>query len=627
MITAIKQIGEFLNNQDFLKSLVLRNAKFHYIIVVNFDTISNTVQFAKEECSSEKLDEYLWIGHFRPKFHAVTSNFDDITGIINDYCDENKLKKNGRSNLHCYKNFKDRFSKIKDIEINDPKQKGLFVISIDNELICKNMDFKKVLHYEKIGQYFYKENIKLCSLCGNKVNSTSERYPFKFYNQDKKGFSSGLKGIFSNNFTICTPCLEKSYQGQAFIENNLISNIGKLKLYIIPHFVCFHNEQIKIERFVNPLKNIYNPAANISAMANFDERLKQFLKFDLKNKASFILNFMFYEKNKAQLLVKKLIKDVVPSRIESIISENININEKLSKFYSNYSISLSFLYRLLPLQLRDKKQKVDSVYYLELLRAIFKEERINTNQLISKFREGLKVIYYKQEENYSIGSSPSYVKNKFTIEKYMIVANYFLLFLTKTNNIKEAILENKPCLEEFNKLLQEKIKFQKEKAELLSGKSKANKEIMIKKLERIQNYLEEFKQIANTEQKIGLVFLGYLLGEVAYVQNRSLNSKPILKKINFAGMSLNDILKLSNSVIEKLQQYKVLDWAILFAYCKDQLISSNLDNWKLSKDENVFFIMTGYSLNAVYTNLKYIESPDELETENNDDDNEKMIKE
>ncbi|MBU4487339.1 MAG: TM1802 family CRISPR-associated protein, partial [Candidatus Delongbacteria bacterium] len=286
MITAIKQIGDFLNNKDILKSLVLRNAKFDYLIIVNFDTTSKTVQFKTEECSPEKLDEYLWIGHFRPKFHAVTCKYEDITGIINDYCDENKLKKNGRIKLQCYKNLKDKFSKIKDIEIIDPTHKGLFMISIDNELLCKNSDYLEVLHYEKINKYFFEENIKLCSLCGNKVNSTSERYPFKFYNQDKKGFSSGLKGDFSNNYTICESCLEKSYQGQAFIENNLISNIGKLKLYIIPHFVCFNKEQIKIERFVNPLKNIYNPAANISAMANFDERLKQFLKFDMKSKAS-----------------------------------------------------------------------------------------------------------------------------------------------------------------------------------------------------------------------------------------------------------------------------------------------------------------------------------------------------
>jgi len=64
MINAIKEIGEYVQEKDFLTSLVKENDNIKYIVKVNFDTKKNEITIEKEESDKEKLIRYLWIGHF-----------------------------------------------------------------------------------------------------------------------------------------------------------------------------------------------------------------------------------------------------------------------------------------------------------------------------------------------------------------------------------------------------------------------------------------------------------------------------------------------------------------------------------------------------------------------------------
>ncbi|MBF0121552.1 MAG: type I-B CRISPR-associated protein Cas8b/Csh1, partial [Desulfobacterales bacterium] len=508
--------------------------------------------------------------------------------------------------------LKGLFEKIKDIPIEEKaeykNQKYLFVISIDNEIISCLPDYSKIIEEELIWKHFEENHI--CSVCNQEnVKSSSKIYVLKYYNTDKQGFSSGYRGDFKKNFSICGTCYKKSLIGRAFIKNYLSSKIGLLDFYIIPHFIVTSESAINLKKLVKPIKNIFNPAVNIDSIAFFEDRLKQFQKFEKMQNSFFILNFLFYRQNQAQFYIHRLIKDVLPSRMSDIALKTIEINMTYKKIDENSrTISISALYNILPLKktkVKQQKDKVEQKYYLEIIESMLKEQRINEKEMVKKFAEGIKIIIHKQNEQYSLGNN-----KKDYIQNYVLDCNFFLLFLQKINNIRGDFLMSKRIIE-FIQLLEERISYLNVKGEKY--------QLNAKKTEKIKNYLEEFKSVSSNEQKTGLVFLGYLLSEVAYAQSAKNLKKPILNKINFTGMNEKNVLKFSNIIYEKMVQYKLVDFNALFLYVKDQLITMNLENWQLSKDENVFYIMTGYSLGALF--IKKEDNKDEIEGENEDNEN------
>ena len=94
-----------------------------------------------------------------------------------------------------------------------------------------------------------------------------------------------------------------------------------------------------------------------------------------------------------------------------------------------------------------------------------------------------------------------------------------------------------------------------------------------------------------------LFLLGRLIGEVGYRQG---GKEPILEKINYQGMDPRRILRLTNEVFEKLKQYKVLQYNKgIFSICK-MLLDKEIEHWSLDDQENVFYILSGYSYRRRY---------------------------
>ena len=93
-----------------------------------------------------------------------------------------------------------------------------------------------------------------------------------------------------------------------------------------------------------------------------------------------------------------------------------------------------------------------------------------------------------------------------------------------------------------------------------------------------------------------LFFLGVLLNRVASEQyKKGHKTKPVLKKIQFQGMSAKEVFRLYEEILEKLRQYDLFD---LFS---EQMIAAfhrhcgkMEKNWPLSDHANVFYIMSGY---------------------------------
>ncbi|MEX0813647.1 MAG: TM1802 family CRISPR-associated protein [Chitinophagales bacterium] len=109
--------------------------------------------------------------------------------------------------------------------------------------------------------------------------------------------------------------------------------------------------------------------------------------------------------------------------------------------------------------------------------------------------------------------------------------------------------------------------------------------------QRIQTF---FDKMEYSEAEKALFYLGRILSSVAYAQyKKGHESKPVLNKINFNGMDADAIVRLSLDLREKTRQYNIHDkteWN--FSEFTDRF---NEKNWPLSKEQNVFYLMAGYS--------------------------------
>jgi len=104
-------------------------------------------------------------------------------------------------------------------------------------------------------------------------------------------------------------------------------------------------------------------------------------------------------------------------------------------------------------------------------------------------------------------------------------------------------------------------------------------------------------EIYDDNSKKGLFLLGYLIGKIANNQQskKDMRNRPILNKINFQGMGTEKLIRLSSDVLEKLRQNDILRYSEDSYSASHILLEENINNWKLSNQENVFYVLSGYA--------------------------------
>ena len=76
-----------------------------------------------------------------------------------------------------------------------------------------------------------------------------------------------------------------------------------------------------------------------------------------------------------------------------------------------------------------------------------------------------------------------------------------------------------------------------------------------------------------------------------------LKNSPILETINFNGTDIKGIMRLVTSIEEKMKQYKLFYKTNVMDLQKLNLvIARDANQWGLNNNENIFYIMTGYSI-------------------------------
>lgn len=618
MIEGIKDLGELVEDsgEGFADLLIrqpkinTKNNKDFYVVGINFNLQTKSLEFRESVYSSNSPREFVFVGNSSantPKNKATVSGeqvkyfFTQTLPLLRDEIQDKRLSDLTDEVLSTFFVKKDesyRFN-IKNSNIYDEKsgidaddlmnkkkdkdflkgllpllykkieqEKGvkkneiaLFTLMLNGEYVAKRSAYKQYIANDALEGNFKSAKKGTCYVCGNsdtQVTANTTAFKLKYYITDKINFASGLeKENFIKNLAICKDCYRKILEGEVFLENYLQSRIFGLTLYIIPKFVFRTALSRKdLRRRTETIKYFVTSPNALENYEKFKNQLSDDMSFkDEKN--NYMFDLLLVKKTNSAVKINSLIKDVPPSRIDTLVDKQRQLSEwaqsNLSPSEKDWHLTFNGLYYLFPVH----KRVVDK-FLVNIYTAIMEGKEVSYRELIDKFVEVAKVNAYEITGQYNINGN--------------------------LNNLHTTILKQNLFLEYLKEL------------NLLEGGDAMD----VDKLDVKKEVKEFLREMGYDEQKTALFLIGYLVGEVGSAQfDAGMKNKPVLKKIVYQGMSIKRIVPFVNELFEKLIQYDKLRYnEQVFASAKS-LLDKNINNWKLSDKENVFYILSGYSFDTL----------------------------
>lgn len=447
---------------------------------------------------------------------------------------------------------------------------ALYTLEIDGILLAAHPDYKQYIFQRTVGELFRNAPTGVCHLCGETHPITANTKFFKllkFYNTDKVGFASGLdaKAGFYRSYSLCQECYMALLAGDSFIRKNLRSNLAYNVVYVIPSFhLDLELSPERLKGWAEYLKSYLGKLTSLDGWHKFQQKLEDFRDYD-EHKASFLLNFLFVQRRQAEVRIQKLVQDVPPSRLDLLFEERNKIKDLGDRLFGEsglWDLSLGTIFWLFPV--RKRQREVFNADVLDLYEALFTNKPVKHNSLIANFLETSRMHYY---ENYGpYVHNPPQEGGDIALVRFLLQSALLIRYLQTLKMLKEDYKGGK-LMNEFVAGLPMDIK-------------------------------EYIGEMDYDGPQAGLFLLGYLIGQIGVEQHHaSLGSKkkPILNKLNFMGMSLSKVQRLSSDIFEKLDQYRVLPYNEgIFAAMKG-LLDRNRNTWELTPQENVYYILSGYA--------------------------------
>ncbi|MHA1439583.1 MAG: type I-B CRISPR-associated protein Cas8b/Csh1 [Promethearchaeota archaeon] len=547
-----------------------------------FKEINNFIKFL-----NKKEEKQNWIENIKKK-DDISDKISNILKYIQDLTNKAKTNEKIKKEENPIPIFEKLFSSITNVNLNNF---SIVSLKINNKLISENEDYLDYLYHEKSTREVNNKNKvkRLCDLCQEEKYVSSEilkKAWIKFFITDKQIFSSNLSKKFEKNFSICDDCFIKLTLGEKYLLKNFNQKWANKNVLIVPQFSLEKNIDLNyLTEEISDINNyLYN--YNISDLNKFEKKINDFF-YDTDNKILF-LDYIFYSLGQGGKpnKINKFIRSVNPSRIHYLLTILKKLNYSTLVPKPKWNINLNYIYYCIPVKIDKKGEMVGGQFVLDLFESILLEIPFNKKNLIEKFVETLKIIYFnKKKMNVSNKNQEYKIKN--LIQKSLMM-DLCLLFL-----------------EEINSLNIFKLKNNKE-AKLMS------KNGILKEFEK---YWEN-KSVYNHPHAKAMFLLGYLIGEIGSAQfQKGLKDDPILNKINFDGMNKRAIIYLFNEVGKMLKNYKIMKYNTSTYEASKNLfdydIPKNIN--ELSDIENVYFILGGYAYKKAIIIQKFKEKKNSKE--------------
>lgn len=456
---------------------------------------------------------------------------------------------------------------------------ALWTVLVDGKPLAADPDYALVLLRGKEGAGD-ESGPGVCSVCGAEDRPVTPDFTqlsfLKYYINDKLGAASGVtvEG-FARNFQACRDCFRGLLLAERFIQDNLSLRVGRLSFLVLPAFLrepglsrtdlAAWTERLKTR--IGAFADFSGWMESIAGRRGLEAELQDLLE-EMPHANAALLNFLFYQKSKSEFRVLSLIKDVAPSRIDQLLRHSHKLADHAAALLGpdRWWLDLTAIYRLIPLSEGPRGaeyKKLLHIYHGLLMRA-----PLDRALLIREF-VALARVY--QTGNYAGTNVPQPKAGAEEREwtRRLLQANLFLKFLQEENLLRGGRSLSAPLELE---------------AELLP--------------EEMRAYLSA---MAYDGPETALFLLGYLLNQVGQKQReRGYENKPVLEKVNYAGMPWAKVVRLANILVDQLRQHDILKYHEgLFAVMKKLFDAhrpgAHQQEWPLSPEENVFYILSGYA--------------------------------
>jgi CRISPR-associated protein Csh1 len=348
--------------------------------------------------------------------------------------------------------------------------------------------------------------------------------------------------------------------GISKVKNNFSNRLfNKLRYYAVPENLANVDYDKALARLQSSLSKNYDKNK---------ESMKVLTKIEAKNLK---VNFLFWRPDQASFIVLDIINDVYYKDLQEKLQKINEVNYSLSykKFALNYYFNFNDLYWLLFPNYKSHNSPDPKLYRKELLNlidSIFKNREIDYNYLIKQFIFIFRKRYLKNKNNLS------------EMIKQPLKMNLLLKWLNEIANLKGGI-------------------------KMVEGKSYI--EIQDPDIKEIFITHEEV-YIENNHRQ-GLFILGVLMNQILKEQkNKNIN---IMNKLSFDGLPVRRVKTFVKDITEMLNIYKIYRINQLrHAQMIDRL--QGIENSQLTKDEVVFYILSGISFGR-YLGHKYYNKKEE----------------
>ncbi|WP_040214148.1 TIGR02556 family CRISPR-associated protein [Clostridium polynesiense] len=650
MQEAILQLGNaILDSGNLLDNLVkevepIKNKKQLQVLKIIFNTENNTYSIeCSEEMNLKTSKKYLFIGSApganSPQWYCTSTNsfyhFSEtvynlmnrqelgdelckkLQGIFNSFYEDigsefksaknryllnlKKLKEELKSPLELLEDFKKQGLEGKELkdslkkdhlkeleaylkeEFNlSLKDIGLFTIFLDNTPLSDYKEYREALIKEKQVDSCDKgaKSSGSCIMCGSTDKVTSKfDTEIKFYTTNQVIFANGLDPKnYDKSYTLCEECLNKTLVAEKYLINNLNTRLADFNVYLIPHFIIGEpaNKE-ELDYSSEKLKKSFNLLVNHEAIGQFQESLKELLEYERDGRAFYLINLFFYKRVQKSTKVQKLIKDINPSNFIELDEAMNKTNNALKRIYGeNFSrnLSLKKIYYLVPIRIKSG-EVMQYRRLMAIYEALFTGGILRKELMVAYITESIKAIHFKQRglnvtDNGSMNFDLSDGLAAAKLLGAIIDGQAFLYFLKILGCIKEE---------------------------------KGMDVALLNVNDEIKGFIT---QMDYTEEQAALFLLGNVLGAIGNAQYKKSaeGKKPILNKLNFNGMNKIRLMKLTNEIFNKLKQEKLLPFNdVLFSQFK-MLFDKNYNIWSLNKEENLFYILSGYGYSTNKAILK-----------------------
>lgn len=445
------------------------------------------------------------------------------------------------------------------------KEIGLYTIFLDGEAISSKKEYREAVTKEKSvhdkKNSSSNDNGLKCSNCGSNKGVTKDiKCNIKFYTTNLPIFASELdKKNYSRNMLLCEQCLNELWAGEKYLSNSLSTKLSNFQVYILPHFILGENiDKEDLDKYSQTLKNSFNTICNYSSIDELKNVIEDKLIMEaMEDNTYYLINLIFYKQVQQATKIQKFIKDINPSIFFEIAVSLGKISSIFMElFQKDSNFKLGILYYLVPIRFDDKGIATQYRSLLEFYEGIFTRRPMDKKRLINNVIRCCKLQHFN-EIGYNVSSG--------NIVGTIINGNMYIKFLEDLNNFRKE-----KAMDTSNLIVNEKIKA----------------------------YIEEMNY---DEEKTALFLLGNLIGAVGYEQSKRNpeGNKAVLNKLNFGGVDKTKIIRLTNDILNKLRQEKILKYyEKTWAQCKN-LLDKNMATWSLDKNENLFYILSGYGYNSM----------------------------